>query len=418
MSVLVVGLHQRSVPLETLERVAVSDERLGKVLAALIDQPQVSEAIVISTCMRIEVYATVERFHPAVGEVRDVLAAVSGVDLEELSDFIYSYWDHGAVAHLFEVAAGLDSAVLGEGEILSQVRNAWERARAEGSAGSSLSDLFRRAIEVGKRARSETGISRGATSISAAAVALAASELGSLRDRLVVVLGAGEMGTGMAQALAGAGADIAVINRTLDKARELADKVGGRPLALGELHQALVKADVLLASAQASSFLVDTDDIAAVVAERQGRPLLVVDVALPRSVDPNVAQMEGITLLGLEELRRFAERGRAERKREGLRVAEIVTEEVERYLLDTEARRVVPLIRRLHTQAESMRQAELAHYRARLGPLDEKQATAVDALTKAIVAKLLHSPTVALKESAGSPKGERVAETITDLFDL
>ncbi|MDA8392521.1 MAG: glutamyl-tRNA reductase [Actinomycetota bacterium] len=418
MSLLVVGLHQRSVPLELLERVAVGEAELGKVLSALAEQPQVSEAVVLSTCMRTEVYAVVERFHPAVMEVREVLTSLSGLAPEDLSAYLYSYWDQAAVSHLFEVAAGLDSAVLGEGEVLSQVRGSWDRARTEGTVGTVLSPLFRQAIEVGKRARSETGIARGTTSISAAAVALAASRLGRLAGRVVAVVGAGEMGAGMAQALSGAGAEVLVANRTPQRAVELAAAVGGVPLPLGELPCVLPTVDVLLTSAQSASYLLDAEAVEGAMRDRAGRPLLVVDVALPRNVDPAVGAVPGVTLLDLADLRSFAEKGRAERRREAARVAEIVAEEAERHAQEAEERRVAPLVQALHASAERVRCGELEHYRSRLGDLDSRQAEAVDAMTKAIVAKLLHSPTVSLKAASGSAKGDRLAETLAELFGL
>lgn len=418
MSLLVVGLHQRSVPLELLERVAVGEAELGKVLSALAEQPQVSEAVVLSTCMRTEVYVVVERFHPAVMEVREVLTSLSGLAPEDLSAYLYSYWDQAAVSHLFEVAAGLDSAVLGEGEVLSQVRASWDRARTEGTVGTVLAPLFRQAIEVGKRARSETGIARGTTSISAAAVALAASRLGRLAGRVVAVVGAGEMGAGMAQALCGAGAEVLVANRTPHRAVELAAAVGGAPLPLGELPCVLPTVDVLLTSAQSASYLLDAEAVEGAMRDRAGRPLLVVDVALPRNVDPAVGGVPGVTLLDLADLRSFAEKGRAERRREAARVAEIVAEEAERHAQEAEERRVAPLVQALHASAERVRCGELEHYRSRLGDLDSRQAEAVDAMTKAIVAKLLHSPTVSLKAASGSAKGDRLAETLAELFGL
>lgn len=418
MSLLVVGLHQRSAPLELLERASLSGDRVAKALAGLRAQPHVSEAVVLSTCMRTEVHAVVERFHPAVGEVRDVLAEMSGLAPEEISDHLYSYWDRSAVTHLFSVAAGLDSAVLGEGEVLSQVKAAWQVAREEESAGPLLSGLFRQAVEVGKRARSETAISRGTTSISAAAVAMAQARLGSLEGKVVVVAGAGEMGTGMAQALGGAGARLYIANRTLSRAEALAAEVSGAAVPLADLGRQLEVADVLLAGAQAPSFLVEEGEVRSVMERRRSRPLLVVDAALPRSIDPAVAEIDGVTLLDLGDLRRFAEEGRRGRQREASRVAAIVEEEVDRHFAEAEARRVAPLLTALRAKAEDIRASELARYRSRLGPIDERSSEVLEALTKAIVAKLLHQPTVVLKEAAGTPRGERLGETAADLFGL
>ncbi len=412
------GLHQRSAPLDLLERVSLSGDRIAKALAALSAQPHVLEAVVLSTCMRTEVHAVVERFHPAVGEVRDVLAEMAGLAPEDLSDHLYSYWDRSAVSHLFSVAAGLDSAVLGEGEVLSQVKSAWHTAWGEQAAGPLLSGLFRHAVEVGKRSRSETAIARGTTSISAAAVAMAEKRLGSLGGKTVLVAGAGEMGTGMAQALAGAGGYLWITNRTLERAEALAAQVGGEAVSLAELPDRLADADLLLAGTQAPSFLLTADQVASAVKQRAERPLLVVDAALPRSIEPAVGSVAGVTLLDLEDLRAFAEEGRKARAQEVSVVAAIVEEEVDRHFAEAEARRVVPLLTMLRAHAEEIRSYELARHRARLGSLDERQVDALEAITKGIVAKLLHRPTVALKEAAGTPKGERLGEAAADLFGL
>jgi glutamyl-tRNA reductase len=319
------------------------------------------------------------------------------------------------VAHLFEVAAGLDSAVLGETEILGQVRSAWEQAKEQGAARSTLNMLFRHALEVGKRARTDTGISRSTTSVSQAAAALVADRVGSLDGRRVLVLGAGDMGEGMAVALAGAGAaDVLVANRTLARAEALADRVGGRALGLGELAGALTDVDVLLTSTGATSILVEHADLVRVMEDRPARPLLVVDVAVPRDVDPGAADIAGVTLLDMDDLRDFAAAGIRERQGEIAKVREIIAEELERYLDTSTAREVAPLVATLREHAEDLRTAELARYGARLSGLDDRQRAAVDG----VLAKLLHDPTVRLKSVAGTPQGERLAEALRDLFDL
>ncbi|HEY7105901.1 MAG TPA: glutamyl-tRNA reductase, partial [Acidimicrobiia bacterium] len=249
MSLLVVGLNHRTVPVGLLERVAVAPEALPKALQALARREHLAEVVLLSTCNRTEIYAHATLFHPAMQEVRDFLADASGVDPDEFSDLLYAYHDDAAVAHLFGVAAGLDSMIIGEGEILGQVREAWQAAEREAAGGPMLSRTFRHAIEVGKRARTETAIGRHAVSVSSAAVALATTRLGSLDDRRVLVLGAGSMGEGMAMALAGAGVrEIVVANRTTSRADELAARVGGRAITLEEIPAALTACDVLLAS--------------------------------------------------------------------------------------------------------------------------------------------------------------------------
>ena len=399
----------------------VSDSSLPKALHDLRGRDHVGEAVVVSTCMRTEIYVVAERYHGAVGDVRDFLCEWGHTPPEILSDHLYSYHDEAAVSHLFEVASGLDSAVLGETEILGQVRDAWERSREHGAAGPVLGSLFRQAVEVGKRARSETGISRGTTSLSQAALALAADRLGgTLAGRSILVLGAGEMGEGMAVALAGSTgvAEVLVANRTWNRAVALARRVGGRPVELGGLAAALEEVDVLLTSTGSPTVLLEADDLTGVLPVRGGRPLLVVDVAVPRDVDPAVGRLDNVTLLDMDDLRAFAEAGVAGRRREVVHVREIIAEEVLRYQDEASARSVVPLVTALRDRAEELRQAELDRYRRRLDGLDERQRETVEAITRGVVNKLLHEPTIRLKDAAGTVRGERLADALRALFDL
>ena len=421
MSVVVVGLNHRTVPLELLERMTVDDAHLPKALADLSSRDHLDEVVVLSTCMRTEIYLVAERFHGAVQDVRNFLSQLSFAPPEDFGDHLYSFFEEAAAAHLFKVASGLDSAVVGESEILGQVRDAWERAAGEGACGPVLGGLFRHAVEVGKRVRSETAISRGVTSVSQAAVALAAERLGgSLVGRTILVLGAGDMGEGMAVALAGSTgvAEVLVANRTRVRGVELARRVGGRAVDFGSLADALVEADVLLTSTGSPAPLVDAAAMETVMAARAGRPMLVVDVAVPRDVDPAVAALPSVTLLDMDDLRAFAEAGVAERRREIAGVQQIVAEEVERYGALATARELAPLVVALREKAEAVRLAELDRHRARLERLDERQRDAVEAATRGIVAKLLHEPTVRLKEAAGSARGDRLAEALGALFDL
>jgi glutamyl-tRNA reductase len=420
VSVVVVGLNHRTVPLDVLERMTVDDARLPKALFDLGHREHLDEVIVLSTCMRTEIYAVADRFHGAIQDVRNFLAEWSGAELELFADHIYSFYDDAAVAHLFQVASGLDSAVLGETEILGQVRDGWERAKAEGTSGAVLSRLFGQAIEVGRRARSETAIARGTTSLSQAAVALAAERLGGLEGRRIVVLGAGDMGEGMATALSRADGveSILVANRTRTKAVALAARIGGTAIELGELAGALEEVDVLLTSTGSPQILLEADDLVPVLPARGGRQLLVVDVAVPRDVDAAVGRLDGVTLLDMDDIRAFAERGVADRRSEIGKVEEIIADEVDRYMFGQAERQVTPAITSLRTWAESVRQGELDRYRSKLDGLDPKQREAVEALTKGILAKLLHEPTVRLKDAAGSPRADRMADTLRTLFDL
>jgi glutamyl-tRNA reductase len=371
--------------------------------------------------MRTEVYAVVERFHGGVSDLRGFLARLGSRPPEDFADDLYTYFEEAAAAHLFEVAAGIDSAVLGEGEILGQVRHAWQRARQESAAGPTLSQLFRHAVEVGKRARSETAIARGTTSLSQAAIALVRERLGgSLDGYHVLMVGAGEMGEGMAAALAASAGPrrVMVANRTQDRAVELARRVGGEPVEPGALAVALADADLVLTSTGSPSILLDTLDLAPVLASRPGRPMLIMDVAMPRDVDPAVGGLPGMTLLDMDDLRSFAESGMAGRRQEVARVRALIAEELDRYLETTAARDAAPLVAALRAHAEDIRTNQLDRYQARLAGLDPRQHEAVEALTRGILGKLLHQPTVQLKQAAGTPRAERLSDALQTLFDL
>jgi glutamyl-tRNA reductase len=419
VSVVVVGLSHRTVPLDLLERMSVADSQLPKALASLTKRRFVSEGILLSTCHRVEAYVVAERFHGAAQDVRNFLSELGFVAPEEFSDRLYTYVDEAAAAHLFAVSAGLDSVVLGESQILGQVRDAWERARAEGTAGARLSALFRHAVEAGKRARTETAIGRGITSLAHAAVAMATERLGGLEGRRVVVLGAGEMGEGMASALSGAragGGELVLVNRTWERAAALAERVGGRPVPFAELPRELTRADLLLSSTGAPGVVVEESDLAAATVDRPDRPLLVIDLGMPRNVAPGVGDLPSVTLLDLGDLRAFVDSGLDERRKEVARVRTVLADELSRYTADAAAREVAPTVTALRQHAEALRAGELERHRTRLSGLDEREQEAVDALTKAIVAKILHEPTVRLKDAAASPRGERLSTAIRDLF--
>ncbi len=406
-------------PLDLFERMTIDGARLPKALHDLQSRESVGEVVVLSTCNRTEVYAIAERFHGAYADVRNFLAELAFVAPDEFADHLYVHYDGEAVRHLFAVAAGLDSAVIGESEILGQVRNAWERAGEEGTVGPVLNLLFRHALETGKRARTDTDIARGTASVSHAAVEMAAARLGDLHGRRVLIMGAGEMAEGMATALQGAGvADVFVANRTWRKARNLADRIGGQAVRLSDLPLALSEIDLLLTSTGATVPVVEHDDFEPVMAERQGRPLLIVDIAVPRDVDPTVGSIDGVTLLDINDLRRFAQAGIERRSHELAAVEEIVDAELERFRAASSARSAAPVVGALRGWADDVRQAELARSATKLASLEPAERAAVEALTKGLVAKLLHQPTIALKDAAGTPTGDRLSDALRQLFDL
>jgi glutamyl-tRNA reductase len=425
LSVIVVGLEQPKVPLDVLERVAIAEDDLGKVVAGLRDRANLAEVVVLSTCMRTELYAVVERFHEGVTDLQEFLAGMARTEVDSLEERWTVLFDDAVAGHLFEVAAGLRSSVLGETEVLGQVRRALERAQAEHASGPVLSGLFRHAVQTGRHVRSTTAIAQGTTSLSHVAVELAASRLGgSLAGRHVVVVGAGEMGEGMIEALGGHRdvAQVVVANRTVERASTLAARVGGSGVGLAGLGDALASADVIFVSTSAALPVLDAELLgparATRVAVAGAAPLVVVDLGVPRNVDPSVAGIPGIDLLDMDDLTGHAERAMAGRRAELAAAQEIVAEEVERFRAEERARGAAPVVSSLRARVEELRRSELERHRGRLAELDERQWDEVDSVVRDVLAKLLHQPTVAVKEAAGTPRGERLVEALRTLFDL
>ncbi len=419
MSIVAIGCNHRSTPLAKLEQMTVAADDLPKVLGGLSQADHLSEVVVLSTCNRVEVYAYAERFHGGYQDVREFLARHAGLAPEDVADHLYAYHDADAVRHLFSVAAGLDSAVVGEHEILGQVRDAWDCSVSERTVGSALGALFRHAVEVGKRARSETSIGRGIASVSQAAVALADARIGGIAGRSVLVVGAGEMAEGTVKSLLRAGAsEIIVANRTHERAEQLAALCDGTAVRIEQLPDALSRAAVLVTSTGATELILQATDVATMAARRGDLPLVIVDIAVPRDVDPAAGRLKGVTLLNMDDIGEFIDGGLESRDREVAGVVEIVDAEVQRYRSITSAREVAPLISALRRQAEEIRLAELERISAKLPELDAEQRAAVEALTKRIVNKMLHGPSTHLKEAAGRARGDRLAESLRDLYDL
>lgn len=429
MSLIVVGINERDTSLELLGNIAVADRDLSKVLARLCDSSYLDEAVVLSTCMRTEIYAVAERFHDGLADIHAVFAERSGgvrIDASSLEEHLFVEYDDAAARHLFEVAAGIDSAVLGEGEILRQVRHAAERAREEHASGPILDVLFRHAIEIGKRARTETGIARGITSLAYVTTAIASKATGgTLAGKQVVVVGAGEMGEGIVAALGSSSQhadslpkEIVVANRSKQRAQDLASQVGGRAIGLKDLLDEVARADVVMTATSGDEVIFDLASMTALLAKRHEQPLVIVDAAMPRDVEPAVNDIGGVTLFDLDDLRRYAETEVAARRGEVTRVIEIIDEEIERYRVNGRTRTVAPVIAALRAKADQIRSAELAHFSSQVDQLDDETRALVENMTRRLVQKLVHEPTVQLKEAAGSGRGERLAEALRSLFSL
>jgi glutamyl-tRNA reductase len=424
VSVVVVGLQHTQAPLSLLEAAAVPDADLHKTLSALSHRRNVQEAVVLSTCLRTEVYAVVDRFHDAVAEIYEVLSEQSHRSVDELSTHASVRFDDDVTSHLFAVTSGLESVVTGETEVVGQVRRAFERAQEEGTAGPVLSALFRHALQTGKRVRTETGISKGTTSFAYAAVTVArGDDQSGLRGARVVVVGAGDMGLGVCRALSDiAAADapqrVVVVNRSVERAQDLVRQAETGPFAmrampLDRVAGELAEADVVLTAVAAESHVLSVTDFAGVTG-----PLLVIDLGVPRNVEPSVAALDGVTLLDMDTLSVSVARALGDRAEESVAARGIVADEVDRYRSASRQRGAAPIIASLRGRLETLRVAELERHRAQLADLSEEEWDHVDTATRAALAKMLHEPTMLLKETAGTPRGERLVEALRILFDL
>jgi len=420
VSVVVVGINHRTVPLHKLEPLLIGPMDLAKALADLASRPHLDEVVVLSTCERTEVYALANRFHGAVADIREFLSGWSGQPPEDFSDNLYSHFDESAVSHLFRVSAGLDSASLGEPEILGQVRRAWEVAHDEETAGPVLAAVFRHAVEAGKRARTETSISRGTTSLSQAAVEIATSVLGGLEAKQALVLGLGEIGDAAARAFAKApGAKpVLVTNRTAARSEQLALALGGGPVPWERLVPAVADADVVVCCVGGGEHVLSASEVQAALGARAGRPLVLVDLAVPRGVDPAIGALEGAHLFDMDDISRFVSARLDARQGEIPVVERLLAEEVGRFGRSMAERTVTPLVSMLREKAEKARLFELARLDGWLAGQGPDEREMVDALTRRLVAKLIHGPMVNLKAAAGTPQGETMAQAFRDLFDL
>jgi glutamyl-tRNA reductase len=415
MSLLVVGLSHRSAPISLLERVALRDDAAGKLLDDVVAAPPIDEAMLLSTCNRIELYATVDKFHPGVAAISELLARHTAVPFDELSPFVYVHYEDRAVQHLFAVAASLDSMLVGEHQVLGQVRAAFKTAQERGDAGTALHDAVEHALHAAKRVHSETGIDAAGATLIDIGLRLGAPD--GLAGRHALIVGAGAMASVAAATLASSGvADVVVASRTIDSARALAARVEGRAIAFGRIEEALRDADVVVSCTGADGIVLTRDAIERVVAGRADRPLFILDVALPRDVDPEAAGVPGVTLLDLDQLKPVVENATAaDDVREARRIVE---EELARYVAGRRASVVAPTVVALRDKAAQVVDAELHRLERRLPLLDDAARDEVAVAVRRVVEKLLHAPTVRVQELAGLAGPQSYPEALRRLFDL
>jgi glutamyl-tRNA reductase len=428
VSLLAVGVSHQTAPVALLEQFAMGADDTVKALHELVGSDHVSEAIVLATCNRVEVFAEVDRFHGGVTDVSRVLARQAGATVEELSPYVTVHYEDQAVAHLFTVAAGLDSMVVGETQVLGQLRNAYAIAREQGTVGRAMHPVAQRALRVGKRVHSETGIDKAGASLVSVSLDRAEERIGSLAGRPVLVVGAGSMGALAATTLARRGAAVTVSSRTSAHAQRLATAVEGRAAHLADLPAEIAAVDVLVTCTGARGIVIGTEVVAGAMRSRIGaagpdRPLVVIDLALPRDVDPGVAALPGVHVVDLALLQ--GERGADGHASASPAAADDVAAahaliEAETALLRAErqAAAVAPTVSALRSQAAEVVDAELLRLSARLPDLDARARAEVTRTVRRVVDKLLHEPTVRVKELASAPGGVDYADALRALFGL
>jgi glutamyl-tRNA reductase len=426
VSVLLFGVSHRSAPVSVLEQLSTDESDQVKIINELLESPLVTETMVLSTCNRVEVYAVVDAFHGGLSAIGQVLADHSGMSMGELTKYAYVRYSEAAVEHMFAVASGLDSAVIGEQQVLGQVRRAYAMGEANQTVGRVLHDLAQRALSVGKRVHSETAIDAAGASVVSVALDIAASRLdGSLQGRTAAVVGAGSMGgLAVAHLLRAGVRHIHVVNRSLPRAVHLAQRireqgVAAEALSLDDLTTALMAADVVVSSTGAVRPVISLADVhhALVTAQRnESEPLILCDLGMPRDVDPAVAGLPGVSVIDMDRVQRDPSAKAAATDAEAAR--QIVATEVAAYLAGQRMAEVTPTVTALRRRAADVVEAELLRLENRLPSLSDNQRDEVARTVRRVVDKLLHAPTVRVKQLAGAPGGDSYAEALRELFEL
>lgn len=419
MHVVVVGLNHKTAPVQVREKLAFSEHSLPAALAELKKYPGVGGCVIISTCNRTEIYAAVDEEPAGVEAILDFLARRSGVERAELRGYLYNYGSYTAARHLFRVAAGLDSMVLGETQILGQVKQALAVAQEHQATEKILNTLFRQALTVGKRARTETGIDQNSVSISYAAVELARQIFGTLQDRVVLIIGAGKMSELTALHLVSNGVSgVIVSNRSFERAVRLAEKFGGEAVRFSELFKYMLRADIVISCTAASHYVVRLAEMQQVMEQRGRRKLMIIDIAVPRDVDPAVGNLPGVKLYDVDALQHVIDRNLEMRRKAALRAESIIEQELAGFMQWLGSLYAVPTITALKKLGEEIKQKELRRAFNRLGELSEHDRKVIGSLANSIVNQLLHMPVVRLKEYALTPQGQLYNEVLCHLFDL
>lgn len=415
MDLVCIGVSHKTAPLEVREKLALSEEEISKVLQRV--SGTAAETMVVSTCNRVEFYAVAESAEKAKGALHSVVVSLGG---DRSLEHLYQHHGDSALVHLFRVTASLDSMVVGEAQILGQVKDALELAQRVGAAGPELVRACAAAFASAKRVRSETGIGRSAVSMASAAVELANKVFGGLEGRPVLLVGAGEMGELAGKHLRNAGAaPIVVINRTRERAEQLASSIGGQVRDFADLHASTILADLVVCSTASPQYIFTKDSVTPILRIRKFRPLFMVDLAVPRDIAPDLSELEGVYAYDVDDIQRVIADNSATRMLEAAKAETIIAEEIARFVRARSIRDGVPVLALLRARAEQIAKAEAERTLANLGAdLSEKQRRSVQAMATAIVNKLLHEPTSRLRELGADQSANRLADAAAELFGL
>ncbi|MFQ5581501.1 MAG: glutamyl-tRNA reductase [Mariprofundaceae bacterium] len=414
-----VGLNHKTAPVELRERLAVAEEDIPAILKRQIEQPPVREAALLSTCNRVELTTVTHDPDAAIAVMHEWFAEQAGTDMDHVCKHLYSYTTDDAVRHLFAVAAGLDSLVLGEPQILGQVKTSYEHALSAGAAGHVLHRLYQSTFAAAKRARSETGIGKQAVNISSCAVELAKRIFGELTGKTVLLIGAGEMAELAARHLAGNGCrDILVANRTLERAKDLAQEFEGHALTLAQLPEYLDAADIVLSSTGANMHVLLPEPVCQAMEKRGGKPMFMVDIAVPRDIDPRIGELDGVYLYDIDDLQQVAQGNREHRERESEQARALLNEDACGFLAWLKSLESVPLIRNIQQQVENSRRDELEKAQRYMKGMTDEQMQAVDRLSRSLMKRFLHPTLRTLKTLPDDIEGDLFMGAARRLFDL
>ena len=411
-----IGVNHKTAPVEVRERLAVPESRLPEACQKLAAHPAVAEGMIVSTCNRVEFIANMKN---GTGDLREFLGEFFQMDPAQFEKHLYEFREDDAVRHIFRVASSLDSMVVGEPQILGQVKEAYATARAVGAVRAQLDQLLTRAFAVAKRVRTETAVGSSSVSIASVAVELAERIFGSLKGKCVYLVGAGKMSELAARHLLAHGAaSIFVANRTYDRAIRLAQKFDGQAIEFSRLYETCERADIVITSTGAPHFVFKREHAEQFLSRRRNRPMFFIDIAVPRDVDPEVNKVDGIFVYDIDDLQQAVSSHVSDRKKEAEKAEAIVSDEVDKFHARLQTLDVVPTIVRLQDHLETIRSAEIDRVRGRLGTLTAEQEMAVEALTRGIVNKIMHTPISTLKTAARDPESTTVIELVRRLFNL